>query len=416
MIDTVKNFDIDALISEAEAELRPVFEDIDRISEVRTRDIIDSFRKHNMSEACLYPTSGYGYGDRGRETLDLVYADVFGTEAACVRHSIANGTHALTIGLFGLLRTGDKMLSVTGAPYDTLEEVIGKRGEVGVGSLRDYGIEYDEIDLADGKIDYDSLEKALAESENIKVVYAQRSRGYSTRRALTVAQLDELADFVHARSNAYVAVDNCYGEFTEMTEPKADLFIGSLIKNPGGGLAMSGGYFAGTKRAVELASYRMTSPGIGGEVGATIGQNRHMIQGFFMAPHTVAASKKTAALAAYVFERLGYEVSPRWNEKRSDIIETVKFGFAEGLCAFCRGIQYGSPIDSYVTPEPWDMPGYADPVIMAAGTFVSGASIELSADGPIREPYIAYLQGGLTYESGKYGIKCAAEEVLKLSR
>lgn len=416
MIDTVKNFDIDALISEAEAELRPVFEDIDRISEVRTRDIIDSFRKHNMSEACLYPTSGYGYGDRGRETLDLVYADVFGTEAACVRHSIANGTHALTIGLFGLLRTGDKMLSVTGAPYDTLEEVIGKRGEVGVGSLRDYGIEYDEIDLADGKIDYDSLEKALAESENIKVVYAQRSRGYSTRRALTVAQLDELADFVHARSNAYVVVDNCYGEFTEMTEPKADLFIGSLIKNPGGGLAMSGGYFAGTKRAVELASYRMTSPGIGGEVGATIGQNRHMIQGFFMAPHTVAASKKTAALAAYVFEKLGYEVSPRWNEKRSDIIETVKFGFAEGLCAFCRGIQYGSPIDSYVTPEPWDMPGYADPVIMAAGTFVSGASIELSADGPIREPYIAYLQGGLTYESGKYGIKCAAEEVLKLSR
>lgn len=416
MIDTVKNFDIDALISEAEAELRPVFEDIDRISERRTRDIIDSFRKHNMSEACLYPTSGYGYGDRGRETLDLVYADVFGTEAACVRHSIANGTHALTIGLFGLLRTGDKMLSVTGAPYDTLEEVIGKRGEVGVGSLRDYGIEYDEIDLADGKIDYDSLEKALAESENIKVVYAQRSRGYSTRRALTVAQLDELADFVHARSNAYVVVDNCYGEFTEMTEPKADLFIGSLIKNPGGGLAMSGGYFAGTKRAVELASYRMTSPGIGGEVGATIGQNRHMIQGFFMAPHTVAASKKTAALAAYVFEKLGYEVSPRWNEKRSDIIETVKFGFAEGLCAFCRGIQYGSPIDSYVTPEPWDMPGYADPVIMAAGTFVSGASIELSADGPIREPYIAYLQGGLTYESGKYGIKCAAEEVLKLSR
>lgn len=416
MIDTVKNFDIDALISEAEAELRPVFEDIDRISERRTRDIIDSFRKHNMSEACLYPTSGYGYGDRGRETLDLVYADVFGTEAACVRHSIANGTHALTIGLFGLLRTGDKMLSVTGAPYDTLEEVIGKRGEVGVGSLRDYGIEYDEIDLADGKIDYDSLEKALAESENIKVVYAQRSRGYSTRRALTVAQLDELADFVHARSNAYVVVDNCYGEFTEMTEPKADLFIGSLIKNPGGGLAMSGGYFAGTKRAVELASYRMTSPGIGGEVGATIGQNRHMIQGFFMAPHTVAASKKTAALAAYIFEKLGYEVSPRWNEKRSDIIETVKFGFAEGLCAFCRGIQYGSPIDSYVTPEPWDMPGYADPVIMAAGTFVSGASIELSADGPIREPYIAYLQGGLTYESGKYGIKCAAEEVLKLSR
>lgn len=412
----MKKYNIDELIIEAEAKLRPVFDEIDKIAEVRTRDIIDSFRRRGMSEACLYPTSGYGYGDRGRETLDLVYADVFGTEAAVVRHSIANGTHALTIGLFGLLRTGDRMLSVTGSPYDTLEEVIGKRGEVGVGSLRDFGIEYGELALTDaGGIDYLALERELSEHKNIKVVYAQRSRGYSDRRAFTAAELDELADFVHTHSDAYCVVDNCYGEFTEMSEPRADLFMGSLIKNPGGGLAMSGGYFAGTVRAVELASYRFTSPGIGGEVGATLGQNRLMIQGFFMAPHTVAASKKTAALAAYVFEKLGYEVSPRWDEKRSDIIESIKFGDPEKLCAFCRGIQYGSPIDSFVTPEPWDMPGYADPVIMAAGTFVSGASIELSADGPLREPYIAYMQGGLTYESGKYGVRCAADELLKVT-
>lgn len=407
----MKNFDIEELFSEAETALVPVFREIDAVSEKRTRDIIDAFRSEGMSEACLYPTSGYGYGDKGRETLDRVYATVFGTEAALVRHSIANGTHALTIGLFALLRTGDRMLSVTGSPYDTLEEVIGKRGEAGVGSLRDFGVEYDEIKLTDNKIDYASLEKKLAEADNIKVVYAQRSRGYSDRRALTVDELDELADFVHARCGAYVVVDNCYGEFTELREPKADLFIGSLIKNPGGGLAMSGGYFAGTAKAVELASYRMTAPGIGAEVGATLGQNRLMIQGFFMAPHAVAASKKTAALAAYVFEKLGYEVSPRWNEHRSDIIESLKLGSPEKLCAFCRGIQYGSPIDSFVTPEPWDMPGYADPVIMAAGTFVSGASIELSADGPIRPPYIAFMQGGLTYESGKYGIRCAVEEL-----
>ncbi len=406
----MKNYNIDELFREAEAALRPVFDEIDAVSEARTADIIDAFRAEGMSEACLYPSSGYGYNDKGRETLDRVYARVFGTEAAIVRHSIANGTHALTIGLFGLLRTGDKLLSVTGAPYDTLEEVIGKRGEAGQGSLRDFGIEYEELDLDGDSINYAQLEKLLKD-DKIKVVYAQRSRGYSTRRALTVAELDELCDFVRARSRAYIVIDNCYGEFTEMTEPRADLFIGSLIKNPGGGLAMSGGYFAGTAKAVELVSYRLTSPGIGAEVGATLGQNRLMIQGFFNAPHAVASAKKTCALAAYVFEKLGYEVSPKWNEHRSDIIETLTLKSPEKLCAFCRGIQYGSPIDSFVTPEPWDMPGYADPVIMAAGTFVSGASIELSADGPLREPYIAYMQGGLTYESGKYGVKCALNEL-----
>ena len=408
-----EKINIDTLLYEAESELRPVFDRFDRVAQRRTEDVIDAYRKHGMSEACLYPTSGYGYGDRGRETLDRVYADVFGCEAAIVRHSIANGTHALTIGLFGLLRTGDRMLSVTGAPYDTLSHVI--RGQNGEGSLADYGIGYDEIALHDGHIDYDALGEKLS-SGSYRVIYAQRSRGYGDRRALTVSELDELCDYVHKHTDSYAVIDNCYGEFTEESEPKADLFMGSLIKNPGGGLAMSGGYIAGTARAVELASYRLTTPGIGGEVGATLGQNRNMIQGFFMAPHTVAQAKKTAALAAYVFERMGYTVSPRWDEDRSDIIETVRFGDPDALCAFCRGIQHGSPIDSFVIPEPWDMPGYDDQVIMAAGTFVSGASIELSADGPLRPPYIAYMQGGLTYESGRVGVMCAAREVLAFKK
>ena len=406
-----ENINIDSLVAEAEAALRPVFDRFDAIAQKRTEDVIDAYRRHGMSEACLYPTSGYGYGDRGRETLDRVYADVFGCEAALVRHSIANGTHAITIGLFGLLRTGDTMLSVTGAPYDTLSHVIS--GHDGEGSLADYGIGYDEIQLSDGHIDYDALSQKLS-GNTYRVIYAQRSRGYGDRRALTVRELDELADYIHAHTDAYFVVDNCYGEFTEGSEPKADLFMGSLIKNPGGGLAQSGGYLAGTARAVELASYRLTTPGIGGEVGATLGQNRGMIQGFFMAPHTVAQAKKTAALAAYIFERMGYDVSPRWDEDRSDIIEAVRFGDPDALCAFCRGIQYGSPIDSFVTPEPWDMPGYDDQVIMAAGTFVSGASIELSADGPLRPPYIAYMQGGLTYESGRIGVISAAREILAL--
>ncbi len=407
-----ENVNIDNIVAEAEMALRPVYDRFDKIAQARTEDIINSYRKNGMSEACLYPTSGYGYGDRGRETLDRVYADVFGTEAAIVRHSIANGTHALTIGLFGLLRTGDTMLSVTGAPYDTLSHVIS--GNNGEGSLYDYGIKYDEISLKDGKIDFSALAENFSANADIKVVYAQRSRGYGDRRALTVAELNELADFVHKNTSAYLVLDNCYGEFTDYAEPRADLMMGSLIKNPGGGLAMSGGYLAGTARAVELASYRLTTPGIGGEVGATLGQNRNMIQGFFMAPHTVAQAKKTAALAAYVFDRMGFDVSPRWDEDRSDIIETIRFGNPDALCAFCRGIQHGSPIDSFVTPEPWDMPGYEDQVIMAAGTFVSGASIELSADGPLRPPYIAYMQGGLTYESGRIGVMTAAREIAAL--
>lgn len=405
------------LAREAETALASRFAEVDEIAYKNTKKVLEAFADHRVSEAHFAPTTGYGYDDKGRDTLDGIYADVFSAESALVRHNIVNGTQALTIGLFGLLRTGDTMLSVTGKPYDTLEEVIGIAGEAGNGSLADFGINYTQVDMTeDGGIDFPAVEAALKADIKIKVVFIQRSKGYMNRRTLSVAEIGEIARFVHERSSAYVVVDNCYGEFTETTEPTAvgaDLIIGSLIKNPGGGMAQSGGYLAGSKKAVTLCSYRLTSVGTGGEVGATLGQNRDMYKGFFYAPHTVAQALKTAMLAAYVFERLGCQVEPRYDEPRYDIIQAIKCGTSEGLCAFCRGIQYGSPVDAFVTPEPWAMPGYQDEVIMAAGAFVQGASIELSADGPLRPPYTAFLQGGLTYESGKYGILCAAEEMLK---
>ena len=405
------------LVKEAEAALAPYFEKAEKISYNNTKKVMEAFARNKVSEACFAPTTGYGYDDKGRETLDRIYAEVFGTEAALVRHNIVNGTHALTIALFGLLRTGDTLLSVTGKPYDTLGEVIGICGNPGDGSLADFGVKYSEISMKeDGDIDYDAIDRALSQDEKIKVVFIQRSKGYMNRRTLSCAEIGKIVSFVKERSGAYVMVDNCYGEFTEELEPTAvgaDIIVGSLIKNPGGGVALTGGYIAGREHAVELCSYRLTSVGCGAEVGATLGQNRDMYRGFFMAPHTVCQALKTAMLASYVFEKMGYKVEPRYNDERYDIIESVACGSEEGLCAFCRGIQKGSPVDSYVTPVPWEMPGYQDKVIMAAGTFVSGASIELSADGPIRPPYIAYFQGGLTYESGKYGIMCAADEMLK---
>lgn len=405
------------LAREAEAALAERFAEVDRIAYLNTKKVLEAFAEHRVSEAHFAPTTGYGYDDKGRDTLDEIYADVFSAESALVRHNIVNGTQALTIGLFGLLRTGDTMLSVTGKPYDTLEEVIGIAGEAGNGSLADFGINYTQVDMSeDGGIDFPAVEAALKADDKIKVVFIQRSKGYMNRRTLSVSEIGQIARFVHERSSAYVVVDNCYGEFTETMEPTAvgaDLIIGSLIKNPGGGMAQSGGYLVGSKKAVTLCSYRLTSVGTGGEVGATLGQNRDMYKGFFYAPHTVAQALKTAMLAAYVFEQLGCQVEPRYDESRYDIIQAIKCGTPEGLCAFCRGIQYGSPVDAYVTPMPWAMPGYQDEVIMAAGAFVQGASIELSADGPLRPPYTAFLQGGLTYESGKYGILCAAEEMLK---
>ena len=405
-----------SLAAEAEAALAGHFSRIDATAFTNSARVLDAFRTHRVSDTHFAGTSGYGYDDRGRETLDAIYADLFGAEAAFVRHSIVNGTQALTIGLFGLLRPGDVLLSAAGKPYDTLEEVIGITGRPGDGSLRDFGVDYRQIELAGGDFDYPAVEAALAElGERVKVVFVQRSKGYLNRCTLTVAQIAQFAEFVHARSGAWVVVDNCYGEFTEAAEPTAvgaDLCIGSLIKNPGGGMAESGGYLAGRARAIELCSYRLTSVGVGLEVGATLGQNKSLYKGLFYAPHTVAQALKTAHLAAYIFAQLGYEVEPGWEVPRSDIIQAVRMKTPEGLIAFCQGIQAGSPVDAYVSPEPWAMPGYADQVIMAAGTFTQGASIELSADGPLRPPYTAYFQGGLTYESGKVGILSAAQAVL----
>ena len=409
---------IQDLAHEAESALTAQYQHIDEVAFRNTQKVMEAFRTHRVSDTCFQSTSGYGYDDRGREVLEEVWADVMGAEAAVVRHTIISGTHALSTGLFGILRPGDVMYSVAGKPYDTLEEVIGISGTPGNGSLRDFGVDYDQTDLTpDGKFNFAEIEDKLrALGSRAKMVFVQRSKGYLNRKTLSVDEIGELVKFVkNINPETYVVVDNCYGEFVEDKEPTAvgaDLIIGSLIKNPGGGMAETGGYLAGTRRAVELVSYRMTSVGIGAEAGATLGQNKSMFKGLFYAPHTVAQALKTAHLAAYMFEKLGYAVEPRWNEERHDIIQSVIMGSAEGLCAFCRGIQAGSPVDAYVTPEPWAMPGYGDQVIMAAGTFVQGSSIELSADGPLRAPYTAFFQGGLTYESGRIGIMSAVASVL----
>ena len=405
------------IAAQAEKELSPIFAKIDSISFDNTERVLDAFREYRVSEAMFAGTTGYGYDDMGRDTLDKIYARVMGAESAFVRHNIVNGTQALTIGLFGLLRPGDVLLSVTNQPYDTLCEVIGINGANGDGSLADFGVEYQQVDFTpDKKIDFDGIAKKISElGKRIKVVFIQRSKGYLDRPTLTVEQIGDICAFVKARCDAYVVVDNCYGEFTETKEPTmvgADMVIGSLIKNPGGGIAESGGYIAGSQRAVELASYRLTTVGTGAEVGASLGQNRSMFKGFFLAPHIVAQAKKTAHFAAYVLEKLGFDAYPKYDEMRSDIIQTIKFGYPEGLIKFCQGIQSASPVDSFVTPMPWAMPGYADEVIMAAGAFTQGSSIEISADGPIREPYIAFFQGALTYESGKIAILTAVQKLL----
>ncbi len=400
----------------AESALSGVFAGFDRTARVCSEKILSAFSEFHVSDAHLHGTTGYGYDDRGRDTLEKIYARVFGCEAALVRQQITCGTHALAIGLFGLLRPGDVMLSVTGKPYDTLDEVIGLSGTAGNGSLADFGVRYEQINMKNGHIDTEAVLKRLKDG-GVKMVFIQRSKGYDAdRRTLSVREIGELAALVHSVCGAYVTVDNCYGEFTEETEPVAagaDLQIGSLIKNPGGGLCRTGGYLAGTKKAVELCSYRYTCPGIGAEVGASLDENRAMYQGLFFAPTVVASALRCAALAAYMFGGAGYRTVPEWNEDRYDIIQAVDLGSAEKICAFCRGIQSGSPVDAYVTPEPWDMPGYNDRVIMAAGAFTSGASIELSADAPIRPPYTVYFQGGLTYETGRIGIMRAYDEVTK---
>ncbi len=407
------------LAAEAEEKLEPIFKKIDEISMKNTAKVMDAFREHHVSDAMFVSSSGYGYDDKGRDTLDLIWADVMGAEAALVRHNIVSGTHALSIAMYGILRPGDVLLSVAGKPYDTLEEVIGIAGEAGNGSLLDFGVEYDQVELKDDVFDFEGIAAKLAEyGPRVKMIWIQRSKGYLNRKTLTVSEIGEAVKFIKSIApEAIIAVDNCYGEFVEEREPTdvgADLIIGSLIKNPGGGMAETGGYIAGDRRAVELASYRLTTVGAGGEVGASIGQNKNMYKGLFFAPHTTAQAIKTAHFAAYIFEKMGLRVEPSWDTPRSDIIQTVITGEAELLCEFCRGVQAGSPVDSFVSPEPWDMPGYSDKVIMAAGAFTQGSSIELSADGPLRPPYTVFFQGGLTYESGKLGILSAADRILRV--
>ena len=385
--------------------LKQRFEEIDERAEYNQLKVLKAMQDNQVSEACLLGTTGYGYNDIGRDTLEAVYASVFHTEDALVRPQITCGTHALALALMSNLRPGDELLSPVGKPYDTLEEVIGIRNSKG--SLREYGISYKQVDLLeDGNFDYDNIAKAI--NEKTKLATIQRSKGYQTRPTLSVARIGELIQFIkNIKPDVICMVDNCYGEFVEEIEPSdvgADMVVGSLIKNPGGGLAPIGGYIAGKKECVENAAYRLTSPGLGKEVGASLGVLSSFYQGLFLAPTVTAGALKGAIFAANLYERLGFGVVPNGSESRHDIIQAVTFGHAEGVIAFCQGIQAAAPIDSYVTPEPWDMPGYDAQVIMAAGAFVSGSSIELSADGPIKPPYAVYFQGGLTWQHAKFGI------------
>lgn len=394
-----------------------IFQEIDRICQANTERVLRAFNNNKVSEAMLHGTTGYGYDDRGRDVLDNIFAEVFEAEDALVRHTFVSGTHTLSTALFGVLRPGDTILSVTGQPYDTLCETFGITGKPGNGSLKDFGVKYKEIDLNDdGSPQIELMKEMIRQDESIKLVFMQRSRGYTSRKTLSIEDIESVVVNAKSVRDVIVFTDNCYGEFVREKEPTAvgvDLMAGSLIKNPGGGLARTGGYICGRKDLVELCAYRLTAVGIGKECGATLDELRVMFQGFFTAPHTVAQALKTAVYAAKKLEELGFEVSPHFDERREDIIQTVTFGNPDDLLAFCKGIQHGSPVDSFVTPEPWAMPGYDCDVIMAAGGFISGASIELSADAPVRPPYIAYMQGGLTFESGKIAVDTALKYIAR---
>ncbi|MBR6115197.1 MAG: methionine gamma-lyase family protein [Oscillospiraceae bacterium] len=403
-----------ALAQEAEDRLQSVFRGFEHTAQINTARVLRAFREYRVSEACFAGTTGYGYDDLGRETLEKVYAKVFGAESALVRTTFVNGTHAIACALYGALRPGDTILSVTGAPYDTLHAAITGAAR---GSLASCGVHYRQLELSpDGGPDWENI-RAAAAALRPAVVYLQRSRGYADRRALYTEEIGRAADVVKSVSpDTAVVVDNCYGEFVEEREPcavGADLIAGSLIKNPGGGLAPMGGYVAGRADLVEYAAERLTLPGIGSECGATLNTGRLLFQGFFLAPHTVSQALKTMAFAAAVLEALGFETFPAAGERRGDIIQTVRLKTADNLVRFCQGIQKGSPVDSFAAPVPGDMPGYDSQVVMAAGTFIQGASLELSCDGPVREPYLGFLQGGLTYEAGKYGVLSALEEMLR---
>lgn len=402
----------------AEREMENEFKKINLIKEHNQLKVLYAMKKNKLSDTHFAGTTGYGYDDVGRDVLDSVFADVFGAEDALVRHNIVSGTHALALCLFGVLRPGDELLSITGKPYDTLEEVIGIRGSGG-GSLKELGVSYRQVDLAfDGSLDFASIEKAI--NKNTRLVYIQRSRGYTQRPALFVKDIKEAVEYVKKiKNDIIILVDNCYGEFVEEEEPLdvgVDLIAGSLIKNPGGGIAPCGGYVAGKSTYVKMAAYRLTTPGLGKKVGASLGMNRNFFQGLFLAPHVVAESLKGVVFSSAFMTKMGLNTFPKPFEKRGDIIQAIQFGSSDKLIAFCQEIQKNSPVDAFALPVPWDMPGYDASIIMAAGTFVQGASIELSADAPIKPPYIAYLQGGLVYEHVKLAVIKAFEAQKKIGR
>lgn len=407
--------ELQSIAEKAEVKINDIHKRIDQRAEENQFRVLTSFQKHRVSDSHFIPTTGYGYDDIGRDTLEQIYADVFGGEAALVRPQIISGTHAISISLFGVLRPGDELLYITGKPYDTLEEIVGIRGK-GTGSLKEFGIGYESIPLnEDGSVDYDSVSQAI--KPNTKMIGIQRSKGYANRPSFTLNQIETMIKFVkEIKPDVVVFVDNCYGEFVEDMEPchiGADLIAGSLIKNPGGGLAKTGGYIAGKRDLVEACSYRMTSPGIGAEAGASLYSLQEMYQGFFAAPHVVAQALKGAVFTAAVLEGFGMSTDPAWNAERTDLIQSVQFNDREKMVAFCQAIQFASPINSHFTPHPDYMPGYEDDVIMAAGTFVQGASIELSADGPLRPPFTAYVQGGLTYSHVKIAILTSINKLME---
>ena len=404
------------LYKKALSDVEEQFKIYDEIREYNQLKILNAFQEERISDMHFTNSSGYGYDDIGRDTLDKVYARIFNTESALVRPHFVNGTHAIGCALMGNLKTGDTMVCITGAPYDTLHNIIGISGKENIGSLKEYGVNYKQVDLKNGTFDTEKIIEVLKEDSTIKLVHIQRSTGYGWRKSFLVSEIGEIISKIkEIRSDVCVFVDNCYGELIDKIEPTdvgADLVAGSLIKNLGGGIAPTGGYVAGKAKYVEQAAYRLTTPGIGGECGSTFGIMRQLYQGLFLAPHIVMEALKGAVFCSRIMEIAGFEVLPKYNDKRSDIIQAIKFNDRDNLIKFCKGIQKGSPIDSYVECEPWAMPGYNDEVIMAAGAFIQGSSIELSADAPIREPYIAYLQGGLTFDHAKIGILISLNNIV----
>ena len=409
----VSNYILD-LSEKVQKEIEPVLKKIDEICSYNSLKVLEAFQKNRLCEAHFNSTTGYGYGDIGREAIEKIYSDIMGAEDSLVRSQFISGSHALTVTLFALLRPGDTLLSISGKPYDTLEEVIGIKENAS--SLKSFNVNYEQIDLINDDFNYEEIEQTL-KTKKIKVIEIQRTKGYSTRKSITIEKLEKVIRFIkNIDKDVIIMIDNCYCEFVEKKTPLmvgADIIVGSLIKNLGGGIAPNGAYICGRKDLIDLCGERLTLPGEGREVGPTLGINKSILQGLFFAPSVVASSLKTAVFASLLLEKMGYKVEPKYNDLRTDIVQNIEFGNADDLIKFCQGIQQGSPVDSFAIPEPWDMPGYVDKVIMAAGAFTQGSSIELSCDGPIRSPYIAYLQGGLTFDYGKLGVMKAASKLVK---